>query len=129
MSKPYRFKKMLEPVKKALEKIPEHRTGKNKQYELKDAGLSALSLFYMQSPSFLSWQRDMEKKKGKNNARNLFEIGRISSDEQIKNLLDPVSEKIIDTYRLSWAGGKGCVGEVQACSRKLFGEFGRDATA
>jgi len=95
MGKPYRFKEILKPIKEALEKIPEHRTGKNKRYELKDAGMSALSVFYMQSPSFLSWQRDMERKKGKNNARSLFEIERIPSDEQVKNLLDPVSEKAV----------------------------------
>jgi hypothetical protein len=101
MSQAYGFKKMLKLVEEGLEKIPEHRTGKNKQYELKDAGLSALSVFYMQSPSFLSWQRDMEKKKGKNNARSLFGIGRIPSDEQIKNLLDPVQEK--DVSEPFWA--------------------------
>ena len=93
MGKPFRFKQMLKSVKETLEKIPEHRRGQNKQYELKDAGLSALSLFYMQSPSFLSWQQDMEKKRGKNNARSLFGIERIPSDEQVKNLLDPVQEK------------------------------------
>lgn len=95
MSKPYGFKKMLKSVQETLEKIPEHRIGKNKQYELKDAGLSALSVFYMQSPSFLSWQREMERKKGKNNARSVFGIGGIPSDEQVKNLLDPVQEKAV----------------------------------
>ena len=90
MSKRLRFKAMLEPIKAALDKLPEHRTGNNTRYTLADGGLSALSVFYMQSPSFLSWQQDMEKKKGNNNARSLFGIERIPSDEQVKNLLDPV---------------------------------------
>ncbi len=93
MSKPLRFKAMLEPIKTALDKLPEHRTGNNTRYTLADGGLSALSVFYMQSPSFLSWQQDMEKKKGNNNARSLFGIERIPSDEQVKNLLDPLSER------------------------------------
>lgn len=92
MSKKIKFKEMLQPIGAALDKTPEHRTGANIQYTLRDAGLSALSVFYMQAPSFLSWQQDMEKKKGKNNARSLFGIERIPSDEQIKNLLDPVPE-------------------------------------
>lgn len=91
MSKHLRFQEMLNEVKEVMEGIPEHRRGQNKQYEIEDAGLSALSMFYMQSPSFLSWQQDMEKRKGRNNARSLFGIKKIPSDEQVKNLLDPVS--------------------------------------
>jgi hypothetical protein len=87
------FKAMLKPIKEMLEKLPEHRKGRNTRYTLMDAGLSALSVFYMQSPSFLSWQQDMEKKHGKNNAGSLFGIEGIPSDEQTKNLLDPVSEE------------------------------------
>jgi hypothetical protein len=91
MSKRMGLKAMLKPIESCLDKVPDHRKGRNKQYRLQDAGLSAISVFYMQSPSFLSWQQDMEKKKGKNNARSLFGIEGIPSDEQIKNLLDPVS--------------------------------------
>lgn len=92
MSKPLRFKTMLKWIEEALDRLPEHRRGHNTQYTLADAGLSALSVFYMQSPSFLSWQQEMEKKKGRNNARSLFGISAVPSDEQVKNLLDPVSE-------------------------------------
>jgi len=95
MSKRIGLKAMLKPVELCLAKVPEHRKGRNKQYRLQDAGLSALSVFYMQSPSFLSWQQDMEKKKGKSNAQSLFGIKRIPSDEQVKNLLDPVSTEAL----------------------------------
>jgi len=37
-----------------------------------DAGLSALSVFFMQSPSFLEYQRSLEQAQGKNNAQTLF---------------------------------------------------------
>ena len=93
MRKELKFKEMLKMLEEGLEDIPEHRTGQNTKYEIKDAGLGAFSVFYLQAPSFLSWQQDMERKRGKNNARNLFGIKRIPSDEQIKNLLDPVEEK------------------------------------
>jgi len=55
MKKGLSFSKMLEMLKIALTSIPEHRKGQNTQYTLIDAGLSAFSVFHMQSPSFLSW--------------------------------------------------------------------------
>ena len=51
---------------------PEHREGKNTQYEILDAVLGAFSVFFTQSPSFLAHQRDMERRKGQNNAPSLF---------------------------------------------------------
>jgi hypothetical protein len=35
---------------------------------MSDAALSAFSVFFMQSPSFLDDQKTMEKERGKNNA-------------------------------------------------------------
>jgi len=55
-----------------------------------DVASSAFSVFFMQSPSFLAYQRDMQRRKGQNNARGLFGVERIPSDPQIRNLLDPV---------------------------------------
>jgi hypothetical protein len=45
----------------------------------------------MQSPSFLAHQRLLQRKKGRNNARSLFQVTKIPSDPQIRNLLDPLS--------------------------------------
>jgi hypothetical protein len=100
MGKGLKFKEMLKKVERGLADIPEHRKGENTKYEIKDAGLGAFSVFYLQAPSFLSWQQDMERKRGKNNARNLFGIKQIPSDEQIKNLLDPVEEQ--DIGKVIW---------------------------
>lgn len=81
---------MLDFVRRSLEEVPEHRTGQNGQYEILDAGLAAFSVFYMQSPSFLAYQRHMEEKRGRNNAKSLFGVKAIPSDGQMRNLLDPV---------------------------------------
>lgn len=81
---------MLKRLKESLAEIPEHRSGRNWVYELADAGLAAFGVFFMQSPSFLAHQRDMQRRKGKNNAEGLFGVERIPSDGQIRNLLDPV---------------------------------------
>lgn len=89
-SKSLGFSVMLEKLKESLGEIPEHRSGQNWTYELADAGLAAFGVFFMQSPSFLAHQRDMQRRKGKNNAEGLFGVERIPSDGQIRNLLDPV---------------------------------------
>jgi hypothetical protein len=81
---------MLDVVRQSFEGVPEHRTGQNIRYSIAEAGLGAFSVFYMQSPSFLAHQRDMQRKKGQNNAQGLFGIEQIPCDGQIRNLLDPV---------------------------------------
>jgi len=71
--------------------LPDNRTGQNKQYEIADAALGAFAVFYMQSPSFLAYQRDMQRSKGRNNAQSLFGVEQVPSDPQIRNLLDPIA--------------------------------------
>lgn len=82
---------ILGKVRSRLEQLPDVRRGNNTQYEVADAALSALSVFFMQSPSFLAHQRDMQRHHGENNVRSLFGAYQIPSDNQIRNLLDPVS--------------------------------------
>lgn len=62
----------------------------NRRYEMADAALSAFAIFFTQSPSFLDSQVRMQKQLGKNNAASLFGVHQIPSDNQIRNLLDPV---------------------------------------
>ena len=54
-----------------------------------DIGLSAFSLFFMQSPSFLAHQRRLEEGQGQSNCRTLFGLDRIPSDNHIRSMLDP----------------------------------------
>jgi len=88
--KQLKFQKMLGVLRQSLEDIAEHRTGRNTRYSIAEAGLGAFSVFYMQSRSFLAHQRDMQRKKGQNNAQGLFGVKQVPSDGQIRNLLDPV---------------------------------------
>jgi hypothetical protein len=73
-------------------KLPDIRKpNNNMRYGIADGALSAFSVFFMQSGSFLAHQRLLEKKKGRSNARSLFQVDKIPSDPQIRNLLDPLS--------------------------------------
>ena len=55
------------------------------------AGLDVHRMFFMQSPSFLDYQRRMQKECGRNNASTLFGVHQIPSTQQICNLLDPIA--------------------------------------
>ena len=71
--------------------LPDQRSGSNSRYGMEDAALSAFSVFFTQTPSFLAYQRAMEGNKGSSNAQSLFGVHQIPSDNQIRSLLDGVS--------------------------------------
>jgi len=63
----------------------------NARYTVADSALAAFAVFFMQSGSFLAHQRLLQSKKGQSNARSLFQVKKIPSDPQIRNLIDPLS--------------------------------------
>ena len=65
--------------------------GPNQRYTLVDACLGAFGVFFTQSPSFLAYQQELHRRKGKDNACSLFGVAAIPSDNQIRNLLDGVA--------------------------------------
>jgi hypothetical protein len=85
------FDQLVAKFHTRLEQLPDHRTGKNISYGIKDAALGAFSVFFTQSPSFLAHQRAMATSKGRSNAGSLFQIEEIPSDNQIRSLLDPIA--------------------------------------
>ncbi|MBL6986792.1 MAG: ISNCY family transposase [Methylobacter sp.] len=85
------FSDVVKQLRATFENFPDRRTGKNTSYTMTDAGLSAFAVFFMQSPSFLDFQRTMQETQGKNNAHTLFNAFQIPTDNHIRSLLDPVS--------------------------------------
>lgn len=84
------FKRMIDVLRIAFDELPDYRTGKNVQYAISDAAVGAFSVFFTQSPSFLAHQRDMQRQKGHNNGSSLFGMREVPTDNQIRNLLDPI---------------------------------------
>jgi len=93
-----RATKLIADLEGELEKVPEHREGKNLRYEMVNAGMVAFAMFFVQNPSFLTAHREMKGRKGRSNAEKLFGLREIPSDNQIRNLLDPLEP--------SWVGGE-----------------------
>ncbi len=79
---------ITQQMRGTFETFIDPRKGKNKSYTMVDAALSAVSVFFSQSPSFLEYQRCLEQTQGNNHARTLFGVHEIPSDNQIRNLLD-----------------------------------------
>lgn len=80
---------IIETLRATFSEMPDGRTGKNSQYAMIDAAAGAFGIFFMQSPSFLAYQRDMDRCTGRNNAVSLFGVTQIPSDQQVRNMLDP----------------------------------------
>ena len=83
-------------IRGTFDTFTDPRKGKNKKYKMADAGLSAFSVFFMQSPSFLEYQRTLEQAHGENNARTLFGVHEIPSDNQLRTLLDATPPSSLD---------------------------------
>jgi hypothetical protein len=80
---------LLDGVRSACEAFPDKRRGDVK-YSMADIGLSAFSLFFMQSESFLAYQRELEAGRKTSNCQSLFGMTAIPTDNHIRSMLDPV---------------------------------------
>jgi len=89
------FNSLVEDFRSIVEQFPDVRTGDNVQYSMADAAIGAFSVFFTQSPSFLDAQRNLEVTQGCNNARSLFGMTQTPSDNQIRNLLDPIPPRTV----------------------------------
>ena len=90
-------KALVTMIKNKFANLTDERTGKNTQYEISDAALSVLAVFFLQNPSFLTQQITLQKNKGKNNLQTLFGSYSNPSDNQIRSLLDAVSPDELDS--------------------------------
>ena len=70
--------------------LPDRRKnpGREGAYTMSDIGLSAFSLFFMGSSSFLDYQRRLEEGHGRSNCQTLFGINKIPTDPHIREMLD-----------------------------------------
>ena len=75
--------------------FPDARKGRGGNIEISDFGLAAFSMFFMQSASFLAYQRALEKGQGRSNGQTLFGIGRIPSDNYIRDRLDEADPALL----------------------------------
>jgi hypothetical protein len=86
---------LLEALRDCLDRFPDKRRGINTTYSMGEVGMAAFSVFFMQSPSFLAHQRHFEQGHGRSNCASLFGIGKIPSDNHIRDLLDLATPNLL----------------------------------
>ena len=85
-----RLTRSLETLGEACARLPDRRHGRNTRYAMRDIGMAAFSLFFMQCPSFLAFQREWTARHGRSNAHTLFGLQKIPSDNHLRKQLDGV---------------------------------------
>jgi len=117
------FKKIVDELSECFEKLPDYREGLNTRYEIKDAAVSAFSVFFTQSPSFLASQRLLQKSKGKNNLQKLFGVEKIPTDTQTRNLLDPLAPSLLSElfpYGINLLKEKGILKKFESYADQIL---------
>ncbi len=107
-------RELIHHIRLAALSFPDHRTGGNTRYLMEDIVLSAFSVFFTQSPSFLSFQRNMQQQTGRNNLTSLFTASVIPTDTQIRRVLDGVEPQHLFPVFAYWFAtliAKGGMGE------------------
>src|SRR3954452_15234528 len=79
---------LISGLQAAWATFPDPRQGRTGNIAMADFGLSAFAMFFMQSVSFLAFQRRLEKGNGRSNCQTLFGIEVIASDNHIRKMLD-----------------------------------------
>ena len=105
MCKELKTDRLINKIKAAAKEFPDLRIGENTQYEMEDAAMGAFSVFFTQCASFLEYQQEMKRHKGRSNAESLFEMVDVPSDSQIRVLLDGVEPRYVTgIFREEYAG-------------------------
>ena len=106
-----------------FETFVDPRKGQNTSYTMVDAALSAFSVFFTQSPSFLEYQRSLEQAQRRNNAKTLFGVHQTPSDNHIRTLLDatpPGTLKPVYAFLFDALGQAGVVDSFRSVGGTLL---------
>src|SRR6266508_1660734 len=86
---------LLSGLKAVCAAFPDPRKGRGGNIAMADFGLSAFAMFFMQSASFLSFQRSLEKGQGRSNCQTLFGVEKVPSDNCIRDMLDAADAALL----------------------------------
>ena len=89
------FETLLDGLRTVCAGFCDARRRADVDYTMADIGLSAFSLFFMQSESFLAHQRHLERGQGTSNCHTLFGMKKIPTDNYIRLMLDKVSPEAL----------------------------------
>jgi len=94
MPLPLSFEHLQAILRQHTAALPDFRNpSPNTRYTVQGAALGAFGIFFMQSPSFLEYQRQLKQRQGHDNAQTLFGVDPIPCDNQVRQLLDPIAPR------------------------------------
>jgi hypothetical protein len=89
---------MIGSLNAAAGKLLDSRKPSNDtKYQISDALKSGLAVFYLLNPSMLAFQKSMKKKYKRDNLDTLFGVKNIPSSDQIKNIVDEIDPKDLES--------------------------------
>ena len=94
----------LAALRDVCSRLPDPRKGLNRKFTMVDIAMSAFSIFFLGSPSFLAHQRALTERLGTANTDTLFGIRRIPGDAQIRRILDGIDPALFDDF-FAWIIG------------------------
>ena len=94
MTRPLSFDHLQALLRQHTAGLPDVRTpSPNTRYPIQNAAVGAFGIFFMQSPSFLEYQRQLNHRQGHDNAQTLFGVEPLPCDNHIRTLLDPIAPR------------------------------------
>jgi hypothetical protein len=102
--------------------LPDPRKGPRRdgEYSMADIGLSAFSVFFMGSPSFLGHQRALEEGHGRSNCQTLFGMMAIPTDAYIRQMLDGAPPEVFDPLFFRAIGTQGVLEPFQRLDGRVL---------
>jgi hypothetical protein len=114
---------LITELKAVCASLPDRRKGpfRDGQYTMADIGLSAVSVFFMGSPSFLGHQRALEEGHGRSNCQTLFGMTAIPTDPHIRKMLDGALPSAFDALFFKTIATEGVLGPFRRPDGPLNG--------
>ena len=102
--------------------LPDKRKGPggDDDYTMADIGLSAFSIFFMGSPSFLAHQRALTEGHGRSNCETLFGMSAIPSDNYVRLMLDGAAAAAFDALFFKAIEAAGPLTPFQCLNRRVL---------
>ena len=94
--------------------LPDKRSGCNTRYPMRDIGLAAFSVFFMQCPSFPAHRRLLTAERGRSNAQTLFGMAGVPCDNHIRRMLDGAPPEHFDAVFSRIINDPGATGGLSA---------------
>lgn len=91
-----RFDELMRMLDEEFQSLPDKRVGNAVSYKLADVVKAAFAMFSLKSPSLLDFKTQTTAEE--NNLQNIYRIGAIPSDNQMRGILDAIDPELLRPF-------------------------------